>query len=383
MTEQRSKEGEVVGRAAKHNWPKLYREFNLGRYKNMKQFAEATGLNYDQVKKEFKKLKDRAQDLGEDKKAPLEKGQKGVQKRGENSHPGDKGRNPHPWEKLKKQFLDWPEDKLQAYLVQLESRLAELKALEKDIGFENMPPEEQKEYGQLRRERRAILSDPDPEAMCRARKHDGSPCNNPVERGKKVCWNHGGAPGAGGPNNLVHGLYAKILPDCDEFKEIVSDIEQADPFDIVWHDIVMLQAQISWSHRIMFVTAKDEMIKELRKKKVELGPNPGYNPEHPGSKSLEETYREEEWEFQFAWDRQATLLNAQAKAMQALDKLIIRYESLIENSEHKGMVVEEHRLKLDKLRAEISKLNGPDDDDTLDGLARAIKESREQAAGGS
>ncbi|OPX87977.1 MAG: hypothetical protein A4E54_01419 [Pelotomaculum sp. PtaB.Bin117] len=77
--------------------------------------------------------------------------------------------------------------------MQLEARLAELK----DISFENLTQAEVKELGQLRRERRAILSDPDPEVICGARKHDGSPCQNPAERGSACAGCTGELRGVG------------------------------------------------------------------------------------------------------------------------------------------------------------------------------------------
>ncbi len=60
----------------------------------------------------------------------------------------------------------------------------------------------------------------------------------------------------------------------------------------------------------MWVEAKDEMIKELRKRKSQkevFG-----DKEKPESLKAKETFREEEWEFQFAWDRHATFMNAQS-----------------------------------------------------------------------
>lgn len=53
--------------------------------------------------------------------------------------------------------------------------------------------------------------------------------------------------------------------------------------------------------KIMFVSDKGEMIKELKKKKSVL--------------SETNEVEEEEYEFQFSWDRHATFLNAQSRAM--------------------------------------------------------------------
>ncbi|MCG9966878.1 hypothetical protein L9W92_02240 [Pelotomaculum terephthalicicum JT] len=92
-----------MGRTAAHNWAKLFLEFNQGRYKSARQFAEAKGLNYDRLKKEFKKLKDQGQNGGE--KQPQNGGKKGQKKGAEKSPPKEKGQNNNAWVKLKKQLL--------------------------------------------------------------------------------------------------------------------------------------------------------------------------------------------------------------------------------------------------------------------------------------
>lgn len=361
-----------MSRTAKHNWQKLFLEYGQGRYKNVAEFARKKEINPNQMRDEFRKLgKEQENKTTENNR---EKQQKTTEKKG-----SKKRTTENPWERLKKQFTDWPEEKLQAYLIQLEARKAELEA----IPFEELSPAEVKELGRVRQERRAILSDPDPEVKCHAHNRDGSPCGNPVERGKKVCWNHGGAPGSGTQPGqqkaLKHGLYAKILPDCEEFKAIVDTIEQQSHLDILWQDIVLLQAQITWSQKIMFVTHKGEMIKELKKIKSQLDSNPGYNRDDPDSKPLAEVFREEEWEFQFAWDRQATFLKAQSMAMKTLDGLIARYEEMIQ----KGNASEEHRLRLEKMKQDMtiarermdlekSKVMGDPEDTVDDGFIDAL-----------
>lgn len=227
------------------------------------------------------------------------------------------------------------------------------------------------------------------ENQCTAKsKQSGERCKNKAVPGRKTCKFHGGtSPGApeGNQHNLQHGFFSKIFPDDEETRALVSDIMEKGPLDILWENIIIQYLQIARAQKIMFVTAKDEMIKELKKKKVELGGNPAYNPENPDSEPLKETYREEEWEFQFAWDRHATMLNAQAKAMQSLERLIGKYEDLVEKYELKGMVVEEHRLRLDKLRAEIGKIGNEGKEGTeewVSSLNEVAQRRRELKAGG-
>ncbi|HBX22658.1 MAG TPA: hypothetical protein DEF34_03320 [Desulfotomaculum sp.] len=194
------------------------------------------------------------------------------------------------------------------------------------------------------------------EGQCVAKsKQSGERCKMKAVPGKKVCRIHGGlspGPPAGNQNGMQHGFFRKIFPDDEETLALVGEIMEKGPLDILWENIMIQYLAIARAQKIMFVTAKDEMIRELKKKKVELGPNPRHNPESEDGEPFEETYREEEWEFQFAWDRQATLLNAQAKAMQTIEKLVSRYEALLQS----GRGSEEHQLKLDKLKADIAKV---------------------------
>lgn len=95
----------------------------------------------------------------------------------------------------------------------------------------------------------------------------------------------------------------------------------------------------------MYVKDKNEMIKEIKKRKdTEFG-------------------EEIEYEFQFAWDRQATFLNAQSRAMSELRNLIKQATVMI--NENPKLASEEQKLKIDKLKAEIGRLSNDDLDDEL------------------
>ena len=314
-----------MGRVAKHNWRKLFLEYNQGRYKNVAEYARKKKINPTQMRDEFRKLNS---DQAEEAEKTTEKEQKKQQKTTEGKTPKKATTgNTHPWETLKKQFTDWPEDRLQTYVAQLTARRDELEA----IPFEELTPAETKELGQVRRERRAILSNPDPEKKCTAHNHDGSPCRNPAERGKNVCWNHGGAPGSGAKPGeqraLKHGFYAKIFPDDEEMREIYEAINVKSPIDMVWDQIVIQYAQIARAQKLMYVRDQEDIVKHL--KRIKDG----------------ESISEREWEFQYPWDRHASFLTAQSKAMTTLEKLISRYEA---------MANEEQRLKVEKLKQDMS-----------------------------
>lgn len=217
LNAKQSKEGEVMGRAPKYNWRKLFLEYNQGGYKSARQFAAAKKLNYDQLKKEFRKLQNGDESGG--KNSPENRGEKG-QKKGVKKAPSEaRGQNSK---------RNWPEEKLQAYLLQLDIRKKELEARP----LEDLTRDEIRELQKIRAERRMILSDPDPERVCVARRHDGQPCKNHAERGKNVCWYHGGAQGSGPPegsqNALKHGAYETIWLDQleDEERALVEQIAQ-------------------------------------------------------------------------------------------------------------------------------------------------------------
>ncbi len=83
-----------------------------------------------------------------------------------------------------------------------------------------------------------------------------------------------------------HGLFSRYMPK--ETLEIMGMIAGSGPVDLLWMQIELQFAAIIRSQEIMFVESKNEMIKELKKNKDN------------------EYGKEIEYEFQFAWDRQAT-----------------------------------------------------------------------------
>ena len=109
---------------------------------------------------------------------------------------------------------------------------------------------------------------------------------------------------------------------------------------MLWDNITIQYAAIIRAQRIMYVESKEEMIKELKKKKeVES--------------TTSDTF-EEEYEFQFAWDRQATFLNAQSRAISELRSSIKQYEEMLKSD----LATEEQRLRIAKLKGEVNKLDG-------------------------
>ena len=183
---------------------------------------------------------------------------------------------------------------------------------------------------------------------CGAKTRAGTPCRRPAgwgtdHVGEGRCKLHGGrSTGAppekmkGNQNAKKHGFFSKYIPQ--ETLEIMGMVEEKSPADLIWDQIMIQYAAIIRAQSIMFVTDKDEMIKELKKEK------------HSESGS------EVEYEFQFAWDRHATFLNAQSRAMSELRSLIKQFNELATEDDERRLKLELLQAQIDKAKAETEKI---------------------------
>ncbi|MGN2669690.1 phage terminase small subunit [Bacillus subtilis] len=154
---------------------------------------------------------------------------------------------------------------------------------------------------------------------------------------KNAIGNKGGAAPAGNQNAVTHGFFSKFLPE--ETLEIMEEIQERSPADIIWDQIQIQYAAIIRAQKIMFVSDKEEMIKELKKKRSLI--------------SEVSEIEEEEYEFQFAWDRHATFLNAQSRAMGELRGLIKQFDQLAHEADERRLKLEQMRLNIEKTRAVV------------------------------
>lgn len=141
----------------------------------------------------------------------------------------------------------------------------------------------------------------------------------------------------GQPNNKnaeTHGFFSKYLPK--ETLGIIQEIETKNPLDILWENIQIQYAAIIRAQNIMLVKNQEDHTKMLVK-------------EQNG-----DTSSMEEWEIQYSWDKQATFLQAQSRAMKTLESMIKNYDELI----HKNwdLATEEQKERISKLKAEIKGL---------------------------
>lgn len=144
-----------------------------------------------------------------------------------------------------------------------------------------------------------------------------------------------------------HGFFSKFLPE--ETREIMEAMNERSPEDLIWDQIQIQYAAIIRAQRIMHVESKDEMIKELKREKMQGGKNPS---------------QEIEYEFQFAWERQAQLLTAQSRAISELRTSINHFVKMADEADERRLKLEQMQLTIDKTTVEIEKLgiegqNGP------------------------
>lgn len=191
------------------------------------------------------------------------------------------------------------------------------------------------------------------EKSVHTKKRGGQPNN-------KNAQGHG--PPKGNQNATTHGFFSKFLPE--ETLEIMEQMQERSPADLIWDQIQIQYAAIIRAQKIMFVSDKDEMIKELKKSKYEIIPK--------GDDDFEQVTTEEEYEFQFAWDRHATFLNAQSRAMSELRSLIKQFEDMAHLDDERRLKLEVMRLSVDKTKLEIDKLQNGDGSTTKESEIAAM-----------
>lgn len=180
---------------------------------------------------------------------------------------------------------------------------------------------------------------------------------------EKVCTQKGGQPGnknATGPPGNKHaekfGFFSKYLPP--ETKEIFDAVQDADPIDLLWHQIQIQYAAIVRAQRIMYVEDQKDSTKVT-------------SMESAGS---------EAYMVQMAWDKQASFLQAQSRAMKTLQSLFKQYDELLKSD----LATEEQKARIDRLKAEIAKVEAenkeragveqPGDDGFLEALNSSAAE---------
>ncbi|MGV7012081.1 phage terminase small subunit [Bacillus velezensis] len=163
---------------------------------------------------------------------------------------------------------------------------------------------------------------------------------------KNALGNNGGAPERN-RNAVSHGFFSKYLPA--ETLEIMEEIQERSPADMIWDQIQIQYAAIIRAQRIMFVQDKNDTTKIVSKIKGDLSIN------EDGSLSKAHFVEELQHDIQFAWDKQAAFLNAQSRAMGELRSLIKQFDQLAHEQDERRLKLEQMRLNIEKTRNEVEK----------------------------
>ena len=151
---------------------------------------------------------------------------------------------------------------------------------------------------------------------------------------KNAVGNNGGAPPRN-KNAEKHGFFSKYLPE--ETMNIIQEINEKDPLDILWENIQIQYAAIIRAQRIMFVEDRnDKTVEKVEERRGKI--------------------KGERWEVQQAWDKQANFLQAQSRAMAELRNMIRQYDELL--NANRALATEEQKMRIEKLRADINRITG-------------------------
>lgn len=150
----------------------------------------------------------------------------------------------------------------------------------------------------------------------------GKVCTQKPRMGNQNAAGHG-AP-EGNKNAEKYGFFSKYLPD--ETREIFSAIEEADPLDLLWHQIQLAYVAIIRAQKIAYVKDQEDKTEE-KTRSFDNG----------------DTYM-----VQQAWDKQNEFLKAQARAQGELRSLIKQYDEML----HKNwdMATEEQRARIEMMK---------------------------------
>lgn len=191
---------------------------------------------------------------------------------------------------------------------------------------------------------------------CGAKTRAGKPCKNgAMENGR--CRMHGGKS-TGAPkrnqNSKKHGFFSKFIPD--ETLEIMGSLGEFSAADLIWDQITIQYAAIIRAQKIMFVENNEDHTDFVTKEKED-------------DFGVEQT-----WEHHTSWDKHATFMNAQSRAMSEMRSLVKQFNDLAHDNDERKLKLKFMQTNIDKANAEIAKIKGDDGTEYEDdGFLDAIK----------
>lgn len=132
-------------------------------------------------------------------------------------------------------------------------------------------------------------------------------------------------------NAVKHGLFSKYLPA--ETLELVGNIEMMSPLDILWENICLKYAAIIRSQKLMYVEDANDCTKRITLEGEAIA-----------------------YQYTEAYEKQASFLIAQSRAMGTLMSLIKQYDELCRSE----LATDEQRLRIEKLKTEIARTRESD-----------------------
>ncbi len=161
--------------------------------------------------------------------------------------------------------------------------------------------------------------------------------------------NHNATGPPGNKNAEKFGFFSKYLPE-----ETVSIIQEmpTDPLDIIWDQIQLSYAAIIRAQQLMYV--RDQ--KDCTERTV--------------MSSCSDTGSSEATSYQEAWDKQASFLKAQSRAMTDLRGSIKQYDEML----HKrwDLATEEQKARIEALKAKVKDSGQASAEDKVAKLFEAI-----------
>lgn len=150
-------------------------------------------------------------------------------------------------------------------------------------------------------------------------------------KGNKNAVGHGAPPN--NRNAEKYGFFSRHLPE--ETVSIIQEMPE-DPLDVLWDQIQIAYAAIIRAQKIMYV--KDQEDTSISKVAESEG----------------QTFSEK-WEVQYAWDKQANFLKAQARAQSELRSMIKQYKELALKAGGKNDAIQRLDAILEGLREDAVK----------------------------
>lgn len=197
----------------------------------------------------------------------------------------------------------------------------------------------------------------------------GAPRGNRNAKGNK------GGPGGpiGNDKAVTHGAFRKYMPQDPDYLEIMDMVQQMDPLDMIYQGIESSFVAFIRLERIMYVESKEEMIKELKKQKFEI-----HKTGRGKNTKFHQEVTEEEFEFQFAWDRYETYIKTQSVVLTQLRASIKQFLNVAPEDDERRAKLKLMTTRIEKTRLEIEKIKGGGKKSESDDWVSALKEAAER-----